>query len=91
MAESLDAALNQMFGGQGPAQRAPAATSTSTAPAPEPGGSPAPASLAPLSDALVARARQHYERAMQAQREGNWAQYGEEIRLLGDILGGRAK
>jgi uncharacterized membrane protein (UPF0182 family) len=91
MADTLDVALDQIFGGKGPAQRAPAATSTSTAPAPEPGGSPAPASLAPLSDALVARARQHYDRAMQAQREGNWAQYGEEIRLLGEILGGRAK
>jgi hypothetical protein len=44
-----------------------------------------------MNDALVARARQHYDRAMQAQREGDWARYGEEIRLLGDILGGRSK
>jgi hypothetical protein len=35
---------------------------------------------------LVARARQHYERAMQAQRDGNWALYGEEIKLLGETL-----
>jgi uncharacterized membrane protein (UPF0182 family) len=35
---------------------------------------------------LAAQARAHYERALQAQREGNWALYGEEIRKLGDIL-----
>jgi hypothetical protein len=44
-----------------------------------------------MNDALVAQARQHYDRAMQAQREGNWSLYGEEIRLLGEILGGRSK
>ena len=31
-------------------------------------------------------ARQHYERAMQAQRDGNWALYGEEIKRLGEVL-----
>ena len=40
---------------------------------------------------LVERARQHYERAMQAQRDGNWALYGEEIRLLGETLRGMTK
>jgi uncharacterized membrane protein (UPF0182 family) len=37
--------------------------------------------------ALAAEARSHYERALQAQREGNWALYGEEIKKLGDVLG----
>jgi uncharacterized membrane protein (UPF0182 family) len=44
------------------------------------------------SDGLAARAREHYQRAIQAQRDGNWALYGEEIRRLGEILnqlGGR--
>jgi uncharacterized membrane protein (UPF0182 family) len=31
-------------------------------------------------------AQQHYERAMQAQREGDWAKYGEEIKQLGELL-----
>jgi uncharacterized membrane protein (UPF0182 family) len=31
-------------------------------------------------------AQQHYERAMQAQREGDWARYGEEIKQLGELL-----
>ena len=28
----------------------------------------------------------HYARALQAQRDGNWALYGEEIKKLGDVL-----
>ena len=39
----------------------------------------------------VERARQHYESAMQAQRDGNWALYGEEITLLGELLRGMSK
>jgi uncharacterized membrane protein (UPF0182 family) len=34
----------------------------------------------------MARARDHYQRALQAQRDGNWALYGEEIRRLGEVL-----
>jgi hypothetical protein len=28
----------------------------------------------------------HYERAIEAQRAGDWAKYGEELRLLGEAL-----
>ena len=35
---------------------------------------------------LAARAQEHYDRAMKAQREGNWALYGEEIGRLGEII-----
>jgi uncharacterized membrane protein (UPF0182 family) len=35
---------------------------------------------------LVERAADHYERATTAQRAGNWALYGEEMRKLGDVL-----
>jgi uncharacterized membrane protein (UPF0182 family) len=35
---------------------------------------------------LTGRANDHYERAMKAQRDGNWALYGEEIRKLGEII-----
>jgi uncharacterized membrane protein (UPF0182 family) len=38
------------------------------------------------SSALAAQAREHYRRAIEAQRGGNWALYGEEIRKLGDVL-----
>ena len=39
---------------------------------------------------LAAEARTHYERAIEAQRAGDWAKYGEEIRLLGETLGENA-
>jgi hypothetical protein len=38
-------------------------------------------------EALADLARQHYDRALQAQREGNWAVYGDEIKQVGAILG----
>ncbi len=31
-------------------------------------------------------AREHFDRAMKAQREGNWALYGEEIQKLGETI-----
>jgi uncharacterized protein len=42
--------------------------------------------VASAIDDLVNQARAHYERAMQAQRDGNWALYGEEIKRLGEVL-----
>ncbi|MGQ0539888.1 MAG: UPF0182 family membrane protein [Gemmatimonadaceae bacterium] len=35
---------------------------------------------------LLRRAGEHYDRAMQAQRAGNWALYGSEIERLGAVL-----
>jgi uncharacterized membrane protein (UPF0182 family) len=35
---------------------------------------------------LVAEARRHYQAALQAQREIDWARYGEEMRRLGEVL-----
>jgi len=84
MAETLDAALDQIFE-RGAAAAPPSREATPTT-------SPAPSTSAPPVDAnLTARARQHYERAMQAQRDGNWALYGEEIRLLGETLRGMSR
>ncbi len=54
------------------------------APPSTPGQQAAAAAAATRADAaLLERARQHYERAIQAQRDGNWALYGEEIKLAG--------
>ena len=49
---------------------------------------PAAAALAGTSPptSLAGRAQDHYARALQAQREGNWALYGEEIERLGAVL-----
>ncbi len=78
MRETLDGALSQMFGGS-----ATAASRAST-------GSIAAAGPAAAGDAavsaLIAEARRRYEAAIQAQRDGDWARYGEEIRQLGVVL-----
>ena len=42
-------------------------------------------------EALAAEAREHYDRAIAAQRDGNWAVYGEEIKKLGAVLERMAK
>jgi len=72
MAETLDAALAQLFGGTA-APRAEAAAVAAVPPA-------------DARRALVAEARQHYDAAMAAQRAGDWARYGAEIKALGGIL-----
>ncbi len=87
MDESLDAALDRIFRRDGTAPPAPRPVRE---PAPAPSTTSQPPAR-PVDANLTARARQHYERAMQAQRDGNWALYGEEIRLLGETLRGMSK
>jgi len=82
MEETLDGGLSELFGG-----------------APTPGGQAAPPVAtgapavreAPVPDsalrALAGEARRRYEAALQAQRELDWARYGEEMRRLGELLG----
>jgi uncharacterized membrane protein (UPF0182 family) len=80
MEESLVEALERLFPAEGGVKR--------PAVAPQP---PATA-IEPESDANDAgdarwqRAAEHYRRELQAQREGNWAAYGEEIKRLGELL-----
>ena len=74
MAETLDAALAELFGGSaGPRSQVVPAGETA-------------ASGVDAQRALVAEARQHYENALAAQRAGDWARYGDEIKALGDVL-----
>jgi uncharacterized protein len=80
MEETLDAALNRLFPRQGSAPP-PAAAAASPGSAPT---APPPSPESP--DELSSRAMDHYRRALQAQREGNWALYGDEIRRLGEVL-----
>jgi hypothetical protein len=35
---------------------------------------------------LALEARETYQRALEAQKAGDWAKYGEEIRRLGELL-----
>jgi hypothetical protein len=51
-----------------------------------PGETMAAAPAAPAAESLAAQAKQHYDRAIQAQRDGDWARYGEEIKRLGAVI-----
>ena len=78
MEETLDRGLARLFGGS----------------VGEPRSAPLEALVAGVEEAapgvdltgLLLQAAGHYDRAMAAQRAGDWATYGEEIRLLGDLL-----
>ena len=85
MQETLEAGLAELFGGKS------SPTSTSTTAAPAVPGSTSTAALPhrPLrlgTESLAAQAQAHYERAVAAQRSGDWATYGEELRQLGQVL-----
>jgi uncharacterized membrane protein (UPF0182 family) len=77
MEETLDRALDRIFGGQSSAPLPPDTLLESESPKPE-----APAPVSPLAQ----QALDHYQRALQAQRDGNWSAYGEEIRRVGELL-----
>jgi uncharacterized membrane protein (UPF0182 family) len=80
MRETLDDALAEMFGGP-PGRRAPErAVAADTTP---------PTGVATRDTrlgTLIQEARQHYQTAIQAQRDLDWARYGEEMRRLGELL-----
>jgi len=81
MQETLKAGLAELFGGTAP--RGPSAAS------PVPAAGDAPAEAGEVQDDLVSladRARAHYDRAVEAQRAGDWAAYGRELQALGEIL-----
>jgi hypothetical protein len=80
MEGTLDAALERLFPGDGPPPRQGTAVAEAPAAPASALGSGAPEA------GLVQQAREHYERAMESQRSGDWARYGEEIRSLGEIL-----
>ena len=89
MEATLDQALARLFGsGLGLEPRAlPAEAIVAELDVPQPADAGAPAASAPVgTGALAAQANQYYQRALQAQREGDWALYGQEIDRLGEVL-----
>ncbi len=80
MRETLEAALAELFGGSATGLEAPRADRAAVAV----GGTPA--TVDTQLRAQLTTARQHYKAALEAQRAGDWARYGEEIRLLGEEL-----
>ncbi len=73
MEETLDAALSRIFGEVRVSDEIGNAAPKSTA-----AGRP--------EKGLASRAQEHFDQAMKAQRDGDWARYGEEIRRLGEVL-----
>jgi uncharacterized protein len=76
MRETLEEGLAELFGG---------------AAGPRPQPTTAVAAAAPSSGdaetrAIIEEARRRYQAALQAQREIDWARYGEEMRRLGEAL-----
>jgi len=100
MSETFESGLNRLFGGQGtiapqPARTGVGAAADTAGSAAIRGAAPAPAAptttaggtvpSAPIGS-LLREAQDHYQRAMSAQRSGDWATYGQEIQRLGDVL-----
>ena len=78
MEPTLEASLARVFGNAPPAANTQTPTPSAGAPlAAPPGGD---------NESLAAQAKQHYDRAIQAQREGDWTRYGEELKQLGAAL-----
>jgi hypothetical protein len=84
MRETLDGALFQLFGGDGSGPITPT-SDAATADSPAATASTRGAVDSGIAS-LITEARRLYEAALQAQRDGDWARYGEEIKQLGVIL-----
>jgi uncharacterized membrane protein (UPF0182 family) len=82
MRETLEAGLATLFGGEVPTT----VDSAGIAPVDSATGAAATVPLVQPSQSLISEARSHYDRAIQAQRAGDWATYGREIQLLGQVL-----
>jgi uncharacterized membrane protein (UPF0182 family) len=79
MRESLDEALAAIFGSDPSA--APATPRLPDAPPEEATGA-----VSADLQALITEARRRYDAAVEAQREGDWSRYGEELKQLGTLL-----
>jgi hypothetical protein len=90
MERTLEAGLARIFGGATPAPVMTARPAAATASTPTPVTAPdtgAPGvTTGGIAPDLARDARDTYERALAAQRAGDWAKYGDEIRRLGEIL-----
>jgi uncharacterized membrane protein (UPF0182 family) len=92
MGETLEEGLNALFGSGAAALTRATVQDSLSALGVEPsvvGGGAAPsAGAAPTTavSALLRDAQTHYDRAIAAQRAGNWAEYGREIDALGATI-----
>ena len=87
MEDTLDASLARLFGSERPPAPGalPAGAVAAQLGTQQPADVAAATSSAPVGP-LGAQANEHYRRALGAQRDGNWALYGQEIERLGEVL-----
>jgi uncharacterized membrane protein (UPF0182 family) len=78
MEPTLDLALARLFG-EGDRSKAPPTATPAAAAAPG-------AAVSPSFEQLAAQAKDTYQKALEAQRAGDWAKYGEDIKHLGELL-----
>ncbi len=78
MEETLEGSIERIFKGT-----LLASPSFQTTPPP---AAPVAAEAPSQDTGLIRQARDTYDRAVQAQRQGDWAKYGEELKKLGTIL-----
>jgi uncharacterized protein len=88
MEQTLEEGLARLFGGDVARAAVDDPDDAADPDAAEPAApQPVSAVAAPAADPVLARrARAHYDAAVQAQRAGDWARYGDEIRQLGEVL-----
>jgi hypothetical protein len=83
MRETLEAALSDMFGGAVGTSRGMGAAAMAEAAA---SAAPTAGGVDEATKSAIAEAQRRYQAALDAQRQGDWARYGEEIRQLGAVL-----
>jgi uncharacterized membrane protein (UPF0182 family) len=92
MRESLEEGLNALFGAGAATLARTTARDSAAATGVDPSivgarPTPAPGPAPSAADAeLLRQAQDHYDRAIAAQRAGNWAEYGREIEALGAAI-----
>jgi uncharacterized membrane protein (UPF0182 family) len=86
MEQTFEGALARLFGGAGAPPRGQPTATASTSAQPAAPAAAAAGGPSPPAAGLAEEAQAHYQRAIDAQRAGDWAKYGEEIRALGQTL-----
>jgi uncharacterized membrane protein (UPF0182 family) len=83
MERTLDQAIARLFGEDSQARPAASTTANATTAVPS-----TPSTGAPTEEwtKMASEARDTYQRALEAQKAGDWAKYGEEIKKLGELL-----
>lgn len=87
MSETFETGLARLFSGSA---ISPTQTAATTSPLAADTAARSPSTTLPattgVSSQLLREAEDHYQRALSAQRSGDWARYGQEIQQLGELL-----